>query len=176
MLKFYIFVLFCSFAPLCSAANNPNNFVFNRGSWIVVAPPYVNKDYYDLEIGFITEKIFERWNYNYNAYVTGTVFEDWKDKTDRYRAGALGFKAGIIVPTNPWVPLLFSISAGYAKAVLNRNPLIGNESQNAAKNTMLLAEAGLMYKVDKYFLRFAYQQSNVKYFTRHTLLALGVSY
>ncbi|MBC7429413.1 MAG: hypothetical protein H7336_12420, partial [Bacteriovorax sp.] len=97
-----------------SAAENANNFVFNRGNFAVIAPPYVNKDYYLIEFGFITEKLIEKWNYNYNAYVNAVVFEDWRDRSDKYRAGALGFKGGVILPTQPWVPLLFSFNVGYA--------------------------------------------------------------
>ncbi|MBC7429086.1 MAG: hypothetical protein H7336_10770 [Bacteriovorax sp.] len=159
-----------------SAAENANNFVFNRGNFAIIAPPYANKDYYLIEFGFITEKLIEKWNYNYNAYVNAVVFEDWKGRSDKYRAGALGFKGGVILPTQPWVPLLFSFNVGYAKTVLNKNPLIGNESQNIEKKVMILLEAGLLYRIDKYFIRFSYQRSNVKYLTRHTFISLGVSY
>jgi hypothetical protein len=159
---------------MCLAGTN--DFVFHQGNLAILAPPVVNKDYYLLEFGFVTEKKIKSWDYKYNAYVNAALFEDWLNKTDRLRAGGLGFKGGVILPTQPWVPLLFSMTVGYAKTVLNKNPLIGKDEANIAKKDMVLLEAGILYRYDKYFLRFVYQRSNVKYFNRHTILMMGVSY
>ncbi len=153
-----------------------SEFIFKPGTLLNLGLPYINKDYYLLEFGFVTAKKYKKFNFDYNAYVTASLFEDWVDRDDNLRAGALGFKAGIMVPSQPWIPLLISASLGYAKTVLHKNPILGRDSTASGKKDMLLMEAGLLYKYDKYFARFAYQQGNVKYFKRHTLITLGVVY
>ena len=135
-----------------------------------------NKDYFLLEFGFVTEKKIKSWDYYYNAYVTAGVFQDEQDLTGKLKAGALGFKGGVMLPTQPWVPLLFTTTLGFAKTVLHKNPFLGRDTQSVDKKTMLLVEAGLLYHYDRYFLRFAYQLSNVKYFKRHTFFMIGVDY
>jgi hypothetical protein len=174
MHKFLLTILLIFICSSCFAGIN--DFTLNRSNLIVLGPPVVNKDYYLIEFGFIIEKKIEEWHYNYNAFVSAALFEDWLDKSGGPRAGGLGFKAGVILPTNPWTPLLFSISTGFVKTVLNKNPLIGNESQNIQKKTMFLLEVGPLYRIDKYFLRYVYQVSNVKYFKRHAIIEFGVSY
>lgn len=140
----------------------------------MVAPPVINKDYFLLEFGFITEKKVKESTYN--AYVTASLFQDSLDQKDKLKAGGLGFKGGVMIPTQPWVPLLFTMSFGFAKTVLHKSPFLGREDTNAGKKDMILLEAGALYRYEKYFLRLAYQVSNVKYFTRHTILIFGVSY
>ena len=42
---------------------------------------------------------------------------------------------------------------------------------------MFLLEAGALYYIDKkYFIRYAYQLSNVKYIKTHSIIMLGVDY
>ncbi|MBC7539553.1 MAG: hypothetical protein H7281_12085 [Bacteriovorax sp.] len=173
-MKIFLITFIFSISSISLAGTN--EFAFHKGNLAILAPPVINKDYYLLEFGFVTEKKIKYWDYSYNAYVNAALFEDWLGKTDRLRAGGLGFKGGVILPTQPWIPLLFTVTVGYAKTVLNKNPLIGNESSNVSKKDMILLETGILYHYDKYFLRFAYQRSNVKYFSRHTILMLGVSY
>jgi hypothetical protein len=154
-----------------------NEFALKKGYLAAFAPPYVNKNYYLLEFGFLSEKEIKSWSYKYNAYVTAALFEDWLHQKEKLRAGGLGFKAGVMLPTQPWVPLLFTFSAGFAKTVLHNQPIVGSDSQSADKKDMFLLEAGALYHFNKkYLLRFAYQISNVKYFNRHTFLMFGVTY
>lgn len=141
----------------------------------MLAPPVVNKDYFLLEFGFVTEKKIKKWDYNYNAYVSAALFEDWLDKGS-LRAGGLGFKGGVILPTQPWIPLNLTLSLGFAKSVLHKSPFLGKDSESVAKKDMILTEAGALYRIDKYFLRFAYQRSTAKFFGRHTFLMVGVNY
>jgi hypothetical protein len=159
----------------CASAGT-KDFVFKEGHLAMLAPPIINKKYYLIEFGFLTEKKIKSWDYNYNAYVTAALFEDWLNQKDKLRAGALGFKGGVLAPTQPWIPLLFSLTGGFAKTVLHNQPLLGREDKAAGKKTMFLLEAGLLYRYDKYFAKFSYQLSNVKYFKRHTFLTLGVNY
>lgn len=161
----------------CQSFAGSNEFVLKQGYLAALAPPYANKKYYDLEFGFISEKAINSWSYKYNAYVTAALFEDWLNQTGKLRAGGLGFKAGVLLPTQPWVPLLFTLTVGFAKTVLHNQPIVGYENQSADKKDMFLFEGGAMYHFHKkYFLRYAYQISNVKYFHRHTFLMLGVTY
>lgn len=152
------------------------NFTLKDGGLVFLAPPVVNKDYYLIEFGFVTQKKIVSWDYQYNAYVNAALFEDWAEKTDKLRAGALGFKAGVLLPTQSWVPVLFTFSVGFAKTVLHKNPILGNDDQSVAKKNMLLMEAGLLYHSDDYFLRLAYQRNNVNYFSRRIIVMMGVNY
>lgn len=153
-----------------------NDFILKNGRLAIVAPPVINKDYYLIEFGFVTQKKIKSWNYQYNAYVNAALFEDWVGKPNKLRAGGLGFKGGVFLPTQKWIPLLFTLSVGFAKTVLHNNPILGNDDQSVDKKDMFLIEAGLLYRFDKYFLRFAYQRSTVSYFSRHTILMMGVNY
>ena len=153
-----------------------SEFVFKSGTLLSLGLPYVNKDYYLIEFGFVTAKKYKKFNFDYNAFVTASLFEDWLDRNDKLRAGALGFKAGIMAPSQPWVPVLFSLSAGFAKTVLHKNPILGRERTASGKKDMFLIETGIIYKYNQYYARLAYQISNVKYFKRHTLITLGVIY
>ena len=128
-----------------------NKFVLPQGNLIMLAPPVANKDYYLLELGFITEKNIKKWDYKYNAYVAAALFEDWLDKEDELRAGGLGFKGGVMLPTQPWVPVLFTVTVGFAKTVLHKNPIFGRDDQIAEKKTMFLLEAGPLYHYKNFF-------------------------
>lgn len=174
LLKVLIIHFFISISPFCMAGSN--EFILPQGNLIMLAPPVANKDYYLLELGFITEKNIKKWDYKYNAYVTAALFEDWLDTEDKLRAGGLGFKGGVMLPTQPWVPVLFTVTVGFAKTVLHKNPIFGRDDQIAQKKTMFLLEAGPLYHYKKFFLRFAYQVSNVKYFGRNTIFMMGVDY
>lgn len=140
------------------------------------APPIVNKDYFLFEFGFVTAKRFKKYDYNYNAYVSAALFQDWLGQKDNLKAGGLGFKGGVIMPFQPWFPLVLTLSTGFAKTALHKKPFLGHEDGNVASKDMVLLEAGLMYRYHNYFLRSVYQISNVKYFNRHFILMLGVSY
>lgn len=152
-----------------------NEFVLPKGNLIIVAPPIINKDYFLFEIGFVVEKKIKSWSYKYNAYATAALFQDSQD-LGRNNAGALGFKGGILLPTQPWVPFLLTMSLGYAKTTVQRNPFLGKEESSIARKDMFLIEAGALYRIDKYFIRFAHQRSSVKHFKRHNILMFGVNY
>lgn len=140
----------------------------------MIAPPIINKDYYSIEFGFVTPKSVK--SYYYNAFVTAALFQDSLEQPDKLHAGGLGFKAGIMLPTQTYIPLLITMTGGFAKTALHKNPFFGREEQSVSRKSMLLAELGLLYRYDKYFLRFAYQVSTVKYFKRHSLIMFGVNY
>ncbi|AUN98792.1 hypothetical protein C0V70_11910 [Bacteriovorax stolpii] len=148
-----------------------------KGTLLMLAPPVVNKKYFNLEFGFLTEKEFKPWSYEYNAYVTAAVFQDSYKRNDNLKTAGLGFKGGVFLPTQKWVPLLATLSIGYAKTALHKNPIFGKEESSKDKKNMFLLEVGALYYIDKkYFIRYAYQLSNVKYIKTHSIIMLGVDY
>ena len=159
-----------------SLAGTTKEFILKEGNLAIFAPPVLNKNYFLLEFGFVTKKEIKSWNYNYNAYVNAVIFQDWLDKSNKLRAGALGFKGGVMLPTQPWIPLLSTWTVGFAKTALHKNPFLGRDDSSVARKDMLLIEAGALYRYDKYFIRFAYQLSTVKYFSRNSIFMLGVNY
>lgn len=172
-----ILLLFCLFFTSLAFAgdnNDDKSLVLQEKYMTILAPPVINKDYYSLEFGFLTKKKFK--NYHYNAFVTVNLFEDWKDQPGKVRAGALGFRGGVILPTQNKIPLYVMMSLGFAKTTLHENPIFGKEEQALAKKDMLYAEAGLLYKIDKYLVRLAYQRATAKYFHRHLIFSMGVTY
>jgi hypothetical protein len=143
---------------------------------VSLAPPVVNKDYFLFEFGYVLEKKKVSLNYYYNAYVNIALFEDWLRKSDNLRAGGLGFKGGVFLPTQPWIPLLATLTIGYAKTVLHVSPLLGRNDKIVRQKDMILFEIGALYHYDKFSLRLTYQKTNVNYFERSTFLTLGMNY
>lgn len=170
---FRLLVLFLFFTSNCFAETK--HFLLREGNIVVLAPPGVNRDYYLLEFGFVVQKKIKAWDYNYNAYVNGALFEDWKDRVDNLHAGALGFKGGVLLPV-PALPLFVKFGGGFAKSVLHKNPLFGKTEQTVKRKDMFLLELGALYTIEKYFLGLTYQKSNVRYFGRTTFLTVGVNY
>ena len=170
-----LFIIFLLGISTFSYAGS-NRFVLHKGHLVIFGPPVINKEYFLIEYGFIREKSVKSWGYRYNAYVTGTLFQDHQGQ-GHIRAGALGFKAGVILPTQPWVPFLLAATLGFAKTALQRNPFLGKDGSSIAQKDMIFLEAGAIYRINEnYFVRFAHQRSTVKYFKRHNILMFGVNY
>lgn len=159
-----------------SFAKKTNKYIPPKGNLVAIAPPVINKDYFSFEFGFLTEKKINSWDYEYNAYVSAILFQDWLNQDEHLRAGGLGFRGGVLLPILPWTPLLFTTTIGFSKTVLHRKPFFGNAEKSVSKKDMFSIEAGFVYKIDKYYLRSVYQQSNVKYFNRHLIISFGVYY
>ncbi len=149
--------------------------LLREGSLVNFAPPVINKDYFLFEYGFVVRKEIKKWKYGYNAFVNASLWEDWKNRSDNLRAGALGFKAGVMFPLLK-KPLFYRVAGGFAKSVLHKNPILGKDEQSISKKTLFLFEAGLLYKFDPTFVTATYQVTNVKFFTRHIILSVGVNY
>lgn len=172
----FFLLLICILVNSSSNASEIKEFVIPKGNLAMIAPPVINKDYFSFEFGFLTDKKIKAWDYGYNAYASVTLFQDWLDQEEHLRAGGLGFRGGVILPFQPWIPLLFTTTLGYSKTVLHKNPFFGKSEQNVSKKDMFSIEAGFLYRIDKFFLRTVYQRSNVKYFTRHVIVLFGVYY
>ncbi len=167
---FFLFTFFVAFNP-CYAKSEA---LLKKGSLIRLAPPIINKDYFLLEYGFIIEKSAHK--YDYNAYVTASLFEEYPDRSDRLKSGALGIKAGVLLPIYVTFPLSLQLGGGYAKSVLHPNPIFGKNEQTASKNNMLLLEAGLHYRIHRYSINVTYQRNTIDYFSRKVFVAFGVNY
>lgn len=174
-LKIVSLIFFMSL-PSTLLARAADRFIISKGNYATLALPVINKDYLAFEFGFLTEKKIKAWNYEYNAYFGGTLFQDWEHQKENQRAGGLGFRGGVILPFQPWIPLLFTTTIGFSKTVLHRDPFFGNSKKNISKKDMYSFEVGLLYRIDEYFIRAAYQVSNVKYVTRNSIFFFGVYY
>ncbi|MFA6238016.1 MAG: hypothetical protein WC635_11850 [Bacteriovorax sp.] len=173
-MKLLLLALLAFLSAHCFAETNEK--LLREGHIIVVAPPIMNKDYYLLEFGFVVQKKFKPWKYEYNAYVTAALFEDWEYRTDGLRAGGLGFKGGVVAPVVSSWPLFFKLGTGFAKTVLHKSPVFGRTDQSVSRKDMFFLEAGTLYRIDRLFFSLTYQVSNVHYFSRNTFFAIGVNY
>lgn len=172
----YLCLFFLLAFPVSLQAEIKNQ-ILPEGAFLLFSPPVVNKNYFNLEFGFITEKEFKPWKYPYNAYVTAGLFQDTYKRNDNLKSAGLGFRGGVLLPTQPWIPLMGTLALGYSKTVLHKNPIFGRDESSRAKKNMLAFEAGLLYHFDhKYVLRYHYQISNVRFLKTHFMLSLGVDY
>lgn len=174
-MKFVLFLLILIIFFLEETFAKSEEILFREGSLINFAPPLINKNYYLFEYGFVVKKEIKKWKYSYNAFVNASLFEDWRGRSDNLHAGALGFKGGVLFPL-PNYPVYYRVATGFAKTVLHKNPIFGKEEQSVSKKTMILFEAGLVYKFSNTFVGLSYQINNVKYFKRNIILSFGVNY
>lgn len=172
MKKYFITLTLLLFSS--SALAETKSLVLQEKFLALAALPIINKDYYSIEFGFLTKK--KSWDYQYNAYVTVNLFEDWLDQPGKLRAAGLGFKGGVVLPTQKTIPLFAMLSVGFAKTTLHKNPIFGREEQAVDRKDMLFLEAGALYKIDKFIMRLAYQRGTIKHFHRHVIFSMGVSY
>lgn len=143
-------------------------------SLILLAPPVINKDYFLFEYGFVVNKDIN--DYQYNAYVTIAFFEESPDRPDNLKAGALGFKGGVLLPVYQDLPVSFKLGVGFARSVLHHRPFLGKDEQTTSKNNMILIESGLLYHHHQYSFGITYQRNTIDYFTRKLFLNFGVNY
>lgn len=173
MFKYLLAIFF-----LCVSSNGfaePKELLFRDGNLINFAPPVINKQYYLFEFGFMIQKKIKNWDYGYNAFVNASLFEDWKGRTDNLRAGAMGFKGGVMFPLLK-KPVFYRVAGGFGKSVLHKNPVFGKDEQSVSKKNLFLFEVGGVYKFDHSFVSLTYQKTNVKFFTRNLFLSFGVNY
>ena len=65
-MRVFCHLLLLSFLFISSLARSEelSDMEMPKGTLIMFAPPGVNKKYFDLEFGFLTEKNFKSWNYD----------------------------------------------------------------------------------------------------------------
>ena len=154
----------------------PKGMLIEKEKLIFFTPSIINPKYFAFEFGFRSHKKISRFHYPYNAFAEAFVAEETYTTAPDLRAGALGFKGGVILPTQPWVDFFLQFSLGYAKTALHEDPFFGKREKSHTIKDMFLVEAGAMYRYKTLFLRFLYQESTVKYFTKKTFIGLGVNF
>ncbi len=169
-MKIFLLIYFVSFNLLAK----DKTALFEDSSLLNAALPVVNQDYFLIEYGFIVQK--ESKNYKYNAFVDVALFQESKRSNDNLKSGALGIKAGVMMPLGNYFPISLQLGGGIAKAVLHPNPILGKNDQAREKDNLFLAEAALVYKYKQYFSKLMYQKNNVDYFTKNLFLTIGITY
>lgn len=144
---------------------------------MIYTPHLLNPKFFGFEFGFVTNKKIERINYPYNAFAKITITEDFYEFDPDLRGGALGFKAGVLLPTQPWIPLSLELAIGYARTSLQKDPWLGDEEDSIRSDDLLLFEAGILYRMkEKLLFRFSYQFNNVEYFQRNFFFSIGYNF
>ncbi len=140
-------------------------------------PHIFNPKFFGFEFGFVTDKKIESWNYPYNAFAKVVLAEDFYKYDPTLRAGALGFKIGIMIPTQPWIPVSLEMAIGYAKTSLQIDPWLGDKDDRLQDKDLFLAEAGLVWIYNRKLLfRLHYQYNNVDYFVRKVFFSIGSNF
>ncbi|MBF0300872.1 MAG: hypothetical protein HQK51_19340, partial [Oligoflexia bacterium] len=143
---------------------------------ILLAPSLIHKHHDEFTIGFITQKSNQSKSYFFNAFVTFFIADDRYQDDPLLKTGVLGFKGGLLLPTNPWVPLLLNLSFGFAKTAVQKDPWFGKKSQTEKKKDMLLLEGGFLYHYKIFFVNGVYQAHNLKTMSQKIILSAGVNF
>ncbi|OFZ14121.1 MAG: hypothetical protein A2X86_04525 [Bdellovibrionales bacterium GWA2_49_15] len=175
---FLVLMAFLSFtlAPASIGFEIPKTMLLEKEKLVFFAPNIINPKYFCFEFGFRSHKKIERFHYPYNAFAEAFVEEEAYTTSPDLRAGALGFKGGVILPTQPWINFSLQFSLGYAKTALHEDPWFGKREKSHTIHDMFLVEAGAMYRYKTILLRFIYQETTLKYFTRKTFISFGVNF
>lgn len=139
-------------------------------------PNILNTKYFAFEFGYLTQKKINRIGYHYNAYAEAFLAEESYTTAEQLRSGALGFKGGVLMPLTPWYSIFWMGAIGYAKTSFHHDPWFGDRDESVSTRDMFLLETGLLFSWNTFLIRYVYQISNVKYFTRNTMLSLGVNF
>jgi len=154
----------------------PKENLLNKNSIAVYTPHVINPKYFSFEFGFLSKKSISSINYAYRAFAEAFIAEESYTTDTNLRAAALGFKGGVILPTQPWIPLNIQFGFGYAKTALHESPWFGRRDESKTIKDMFLVEAGLLYQYKDYFLRLIYQQNNLKFFTKKSFFSMGANF
>lgn len=140
-------------------------------------PHILNPKYFGFEFGFVTDKKIESWNFPYNAFAKILLAEDFYKYDPNLRAGALGFKLGLMIPTQPWIPISLELAIGYAKTSLQKDPWLGEDEDRLQNKDLFMAEGGLVWIYNqKLLFRLNYQYNNVDYFVRKVFFSIGSNF
>ena len=138
-------------------------------------PHLLNPKFFGFEFGFVVQKYVG--DYPYHAFAKAVVAEEFFTVDQKNRGGALGVKAGLLLPTQPWLPLFLELAFGYAKTAFQEDPWFGGSDVTLQNDDLLLAEIGLIYRFgDKFLVRANYQVNNVDYFDREVFMSVGFNY
>jgi len=155
----------------------PESDTLNHNTLLIYAPHIFNPKYFGFEFGYVTKKSINSIQYPFNAFAKACLLEEYYTTNSELRAGGLGAKAGLFLPTQPWIPLYLEVAGGFPKPALHKDPWFGKNEQSVSNQTMFLAEGGIAIRYgDKVLLRGIYQVNNVKYFKKKFLFSVGVNY
>jgi len=170
-----IIYLFAALYPKVHASKAMNNMLMPKGKLAFYTPVILNPKYFSFSFSFLTRKKLSR-NYHFNAFAGIFLAEESFTTNDDIRAGALGFKGGVLLPTQPWVPLYFQFSFGYAKTVLHREPWFGKKDQSFQIKDMLMVETGILFKWKQFLLRYVFQINTTSYFKKKNFISIGANF
>ncbi|MBT7609461.1 MAG: hypothetical protein HN576_06880 [Bacteriovoracaceae bacterium] len=174
-LKLYLVSTILLSAAAYSAA--PKSMTLKKKTLAIYTPHVINPKYFSFEFGFVTEKKIQTLNYNFNAFAKILIAEEFFSTASNLRAGAIGIKTGLFLPTQSWIPLLIEMAIGYAKTSLHETPWLGDRRESEEDSELLLFEAGAIYRVSHtLLLRVVYQINNLHYFKRHTFFSVGFNF
>jgi len=149
---------------------------FKKDKIVFYTPQLLNKKFFAMDFGFVTKKFIPSFDYAFNAFAAFFIAEESYTTNAELRAGELGFKGGVYLPTQPWVPLFLQLSFGYAKTALHERPWFGKNDQSVRRDTMFLLEGGALYQYKIVIFRFIYQINNQSYLTRKTFFSIGANF
>ncbi len=140
------------------------------------SPDIVNDKYTGYELGFISNKKIKKLDYNYYAFASFIVMNEQYRPDDNLSAGALGFKGGVLLPTQPWVHLYLHLAVGFAKTSLQHDPFFGKTEQSLSSEDMFYYECGVVIRQKQFLAKVVFQDRSVDYFYRDVIFSLGVNF
>lgn len=153
----------------------PESMVLQHKKISFYTPHIFNPKFFGFEFGFVTKKNIK--SYHFNAFAKLLIAEEFYTTSSTLRAGALGVKAGVIMPTQPWIPIYFEFAIGFAKTALHVDPWLGDREDSLQSKDLLLAEAGVIFRYkEKMLFRINYQVNTLKYFTKKTFVSVGFNF
>lgn len=173
--QFLIFTILCHVTD--GHAFVPAEMVLPEGNISFITPTILNNRYFRFEIGYVVDKKIKSIDYNFNAFVEAILGEETYAKDENVRAGSLGGKGGLLLPTQPWIPFYLYMATGYAKAALHGDPWLGKKEDSIALKDMFLAEGGALFTYNRRVLfRYSYEVTTVKFFKKKSFFSIGMSF
>jgi hypothetical protein len=163
--------------PIVVHSSNVESMTIKKNTMAIYTPHIFNPKYFAFEFGFVTEKKIETLDYSFNAFAKILIAEEFFTSATNLRAGAIGIKTGIFLPTQPWIPLLLEMAIGYAKTSLHEDPWLGDRDDSISDSELWLFEAGGIYRISHtLFFRVVYQVNTLDYFKRQTFFSVGFNF
>jgi hypothetical protein len=147
-----------------------------REKFFYYTPNMMNHNFTGYEFGFFTRKKIKWAGYPYNAFASFIInHEQYKDDRN-LSAGALGFKGGVLLPTQPWIPFFLQLSVGFAKTALHKDPFFGKREQSIYTSDIFFYEFGAVCRYKKIIIKLSYRDRTVDYFYKKLFLSIGVNF
>jgi hypothetical protein len=172
-----LIIIFCNVTGKKAFAGELKNIPIAEQTIVIYTPHIFNPKFFSFEVGFITKKKIKSINYPFNAFAKILIAEEFFSTSSNLRAGAIGIKTGVLLPTQPWLPLLFEVSIGYGKTSLHEDPWLGDRDKSIDDAELFLIEAGAIYRISSsLFFRAMYQLNTLNYLKRQTFFSVGFNF